>query len=379
VTKKKLFSVPPWPGLLLLAGLLAGILLFSHFSSASESRQKAREVAADAYMKNENLPTIRPDWPGNPMKDGRFTNVGPDPHRSMLKVLKWKLSRNPQQEEKEQDTWLPVVRQQQALFSGTGDQIVWLGHASFALRLGGLSFLIDPVFFDVPFTPRQVGLPLPPENITGIDYVLLSHGHMDHTDKKSLQLLARHNDFTLLAPLRLPGLVQKWVPNLKYQEAGWYQRFDLPGDSVKVFLLPAYHWYKRTPFDDDKRLWGSFILQTTSKTIFISGDTGYENHFQEIAGLFPTIDVAIMGVGAYKPAYVMETSHLNPVEAVHAFHHLGGKVFIPMHYGTYDLSDEPLGEPYRLLRQQEQEGKIKGQLKVLDIGEAFLMNGLMDE
>jgi L-ascorbate metabolism protein UlaG (beta-lactamase superfamily) len=365
--------------LLLLGLLVAGLFLISQFAPASAAWEAAGKTAADAYMKNENLKTIRPYWLGNPLKNGRFTNPGPDPERSLLKVLKWKMSRNPQKEEKEQDTWKPVVRQQKALFSGAGDQLVWLGHASFALRLGGRNFLIDPVFFDVPFTPRQVGLALEPEKIKGIDYVLLSHGHMDHTDKKSLQLLARHNDFTLLAPLRLPDLVQKWVPDLKYQEAGWYQQFDLPGDSVKVFLLPAYHWYKRTPFDDDKRLWGSFILQTPAKTIYISGDSGYEEHFREIAQLFPNIDIAIMGVGAYKPAYMMETSHLNPYEAVKAFHDLGGKVFIPMHYGTYDLSDEPLGEPYRLLRQQEQEGKFKGELRVLDIGEVFLMNGVMNE
>ncbi|CAN5915054.1 MBL fold metallo-hydrolase [soil metagenome] len=362
------------PGLLLLGLLAAGFFLWSCVSPSSNPRRRGGEATSDAYMKNENLQTIRPGWPGNPLKDGRFTNVGPDPHRSLLKVLKWKMSRNPQKEEKEQDTWKPVVRQQQDLFSGPGDQIVWLGHATFALRLGGLTFLTDPVLFDVPFTPRQVGLPVEPENIRGIDYVLLSHGHMDHTDKKSLQLLASQNNFTLLAPLRLPDLVQKWVPDLKFQEAGWYQQYNLPGDSIKVFLLPAYHWYKRTPFDDDKRLWGSFLLQTPSKTIYISGDTGYEEHFRTIAEFFPTIDVAIMGVGAYKPAYIMETSHLNPLEAVHAFHDLGANVFIPMHYGTYDLSDEPLGEPYRLLRQQEQEGKIKGQLKVLDIGETFFLN-----
>jgi L-ascorbate metabolism protein UlaG (beta-lactamase superfamily) len=361
--------------LLLLLGLPGGMTVLSGCVSAvSEAAVKNPEAFADAYMKNEKLSTIRPDWPGNPLKDGRFINLGPDPHRSLLNVLKWKLSSNPQKKEKQQDKWKPLVRPQQELFSGSGDQIVWLGHASFAIRLGGINFIHDPVFFDVPFTPRQVGLSIDPSTIQGIDYVLLSHGHMDHTDKKSLQLLSQRNAFTLLAPLRLPELVQRWLPELSYQEAGWYQQYQLPDDAVKVFLLPAYHWYKRTPFDDDKRLWGSFILQTPSHTIYISGDSGYEDHFQEIAGLFPDIDICIMGVGAYKPAFVMETSHLSPLEAVNAFHDLGGKVFIPMHYGTYDLSDEPLGEPYRLLREQEQEGKIKGKLKVLDIGERYLMN-----
>ena len=356
--------------LILVGGAMGGCT-----SSAPEGATARPVIKPDAYMKNESLPTIRSDWQGNPMKDGRFTNVGPDPQRSMWKVLKWKLSPNPQKEEKEQDTWRPTVRQLAELFPGTGDMIVWLGHATFALRLNGTTFLTDPIFFKVPFTPREVGLPLEPDKIRGVDYVLLSHGHMDHADKESLQLLARHNDFTLLAPLKLPELVRDWLPELKTQEAGWYQQYQLPVDSVKVFLLPAYHWYKRGLFDDDKYLWGSFLIQTPSTTIYISGDTGYEAHFKEIARLFPDIDIAIMGVGAYKPVYVMQASHLNPLEALQGFHDLGAKMFIPMHYGTYDLSDEPLGEPVRLLREQEQQGQIKGKLKMLDIGEAFyLMN-----
>jgi L-ascorbate metabolism protein UlaG (beta-lactamase superfamily) len=359
-----------------MAALLALLLaaLGACTSSAPEGATARPTITPDAYMKNESLPTIRSGWPGNPMKDGRFTNVGPDPQRSLWKVLKWKLSPNPQKEEKEQDNWKPAVRPLQELFPGTGDMIVWLGHATFALRLNGTTFLTDPIFFNVPFTPRKVGLPLEPEKIRGVDYVLLSHGHMDHADKQSLQLLARHNDFTLLAPLRLPELVRDWLPELKAQAAGWYQQYQLPVDSVKVFLLPAYHWYKRGLFDDDKYLWGSFLIQTPSTTIYISGDTGYEEHFKEINRLFPDIDIAIMGVGAYKPAYVMEASHLNPLEAVGAFHDLGAKVLIPMHYGTYDLSDEPLGEPVRLLREQEQKQQIKGKLQMLDIGEVYLMN-----
>ena len=354
--------------------LLTVVLALTSACAERKNPAGASPIPADAYMRNENLSTIRPDWPGNPMKDGRFTNVGPDPQRSLWKVLKWKLSRNPQKEEKEQDSWRPTLRSLNTLFPGPGDQLVWLGHATFALRLNGVTMLTDPVFFNVPFTKREVGLPLEPEQIKGVDYVLLSHGHMDHVDKESLQLLAQNNNFTLLAPLRLPDLVRGWLPDLKAQEAGWYQEFDLPGDAVRIFMLPAYHWYKRTPFDDDKRLWGSFLIQTPSKTIYLSGDSGYQEHYREIARLFPDIDICIMGVGAYKPKYMMESSHLNPLEAVQAFHDLGGKVLIPMHYGTYDLSDEPLSEPVRLLREQEQKGQIKGELWILDVGEVFSMS-----
>lgn len=58
-----------------------------------------------------------------------------------------------------------------------------------------------------------------------------------------------------------------------------------------------------------------------------------------------------------------------PAEAVQAFNDLGGKSLVPMHYGTYDLSDEPLGEPLRWLSELEAEGEIEGELRALKVGE----------
>ena len=103
------------------------------------------------------------------------------------------------------------------------------------------------------------------------------------------------------------------------------------------------------------------------------GDSGYNTHFKEIASFFPDIDICLMGVGAYKPSYMMKTSHTSPEQAVHAFHDLHGKTFVPMHYGTFDLADEPLGEPYRLLKDMEVKKEIHEKVKLLKIGEAWYL------
>ena len=67
----------------------------------------------------------------------------------------------------------------------------------------------------------------------------------------------------------------------------------------------------------------------------------------------------------------MSPNHISPTNSVTAFHELGAKVFIPMHYGTFDISDEPVGEPYRILKQLESENKIYGKLKTMNLGECF--------
>ncbi|QHL86159.1 MBL fold metallo-hydrolase [Nibribacter ruber] len=325
----------------------------------------------DQYLTNPALPVIRKDWQGNPMYKGRFLNEFRPGDHSLKKVLKWMLQANPQKQAKKQDHWTPALHDPKPFLQGHQDGMFWLGHATFFIRMEGVTFLTDPVFFGGPMMKRKTALPLEIKDLPKIDYVLLSHGHYDHCDKKSLKLLQQHNAFELLCPLRLSSVVQKWLPDTKIQEAGWYQQFDLP-IATKLFMLPAFHWHKRGLLDEDTCLWGSFLLQGPSQTVYFGADSGYERHFKEIQKLFPEMDVCLLGVGAYSPNFMMRDSHTNPEEAVQAFHDLGGKRMVPMHYGTFDLSDEPASEPATQLKAMEQSGAVHGQLCLLGLGEPLL-------
>ncbi len=173
------------------------------------------------YIKNDHLITIRPDWPGTPLDEkGRFMNINKPFKPSFAKVLRWRFTPNPQKEEKKSDTWRPAVRTDGALLRESGDMIVWLGHATFLIRLTGRTFITDPVFYGSSFIRREIPLPVSPDSFRNIDYLLLSHGHMDHCDKKSIRLLARNNQLKVLTALRLGALLTQWVPGLDIQEAG---------------------------------------------------------------------------------------------------------------------------------------------------------------
>lgn len=324
------------------------------------------------YLRNEKLVTIKQGYAGNIIRNGVFVNYEDVPLPNFLGVMKWQMQSNPQKQEKKADVWRPEVIKNNAIFSDKRDKIVWLGHASFLITLGGTTFITDPVFNDIPFVKRLVGIPFDTDSIHGIDYVLLSHGHFDHCDKKSFQTLAKtHQTLKVLTGLRLTDLVTSFAKNIEVQEAGWYQQFELPENDIQIFYMPAFHWYKRGVNDNNKRLWGSFVIKAGGRTLFFMGDSGYNAHFKEIAELFPDIDICFMGVGAYKPTYIMKTSHTSPEDAVKAFHDLKAKTFIPMHYGTYDLADEPLGEPLRILDSLQHHNLINGNLKVLKIGESW--------
>jgi len=333
----------------------------------------AKEMAMH-YLMNPALKTIKADYKGNPMRGNKFVNYEDVPLPTFSKVMKWRFSKNPQRNEKKNDNWLPVVKTNNELFIDKRDKLVWLGHASFLLTLGGKNILIDPVFNDIPFIKRLVGIPFNRDSIKHINYVLLSHAHFDHCDKKSFKTLIRQNpQMKVFGPLKSTALLKSFDKAIDVQEAGWYQQFNIDDDKIEVFYMPAFHWYKRSLNDDNEMLWGSFIIRYNGITIFFMGDSGYNAHFKEIASYFPDIDYCIMGVGAYQPAYMMKTSHTSPEDAVHAFHDLNGKVFIPMHYGTYDLADEPIGEPLRKLKAMEAAGNINGKLQTPSIGEVILL------
>lgn len=327
-----------------------------------------------SYQSNPRLKIVKPGWPGNKVIRGMFAN-GEDLYvPRMSDVWKWQLSPNPQKAEKAKDDYRPQVIPQPGLFRAQDDSITWLGHASFLLRLQGRSLLVDPVLFDLPLMKRRTALPCPPEAFHPIDYLLLSHGHRDHLDARSVkQVFALNPRLQAYGPLGMGKLLHRLVPGLPLQEAGWYQQYHLDGGAgLELFFLPAAHWHRRGLFDMNQVLWGSFLIRTPTQSIFFAGDTALKDHFSDIRELFGAPDICMLPVGAYKPDYLMQQSHLNPQEAVAAFNQLGGKTFIPMHYGTFDLSDEPPGEPVRLLQQMAAAARINGKLIVPAIGQNLL-------
>jgi L-ascorbate metabolism protein UlaG (beta-lactamase superfamily) len=319
------------------------------------------------HIINPALPIIKPDWEGNVMIGSHFCNLNKKEHYNIIDILKWKLLPNPQRAEKKADKFR-VDTIPNTVFTKPGqDKIVWLGHNCFFIRLGGVSFLTDPNFYKMKLKRRLASMPCNSTDLTNIDYLLLSHNHRDHLDKKSVKELAKVNpSMKALLPLRLGNFAGKYVRN--FQDAGWYQQYEVTGD-VKVFLLPAMHWSRRGLFDNTKTLWGSYIIKSADTTIFFAGDTRTGTHFADIASLFPKIDYALMPIGAFKPGYIMSKAHMSPNESVEAGNILNPNVFIPMHYGTYDLSNEPIGEPYRDIIELKNQGKLNAELRLLNIGE----------
>ncbi len=325
----------------------------------------------EGSLKNPDLKTIRPDYPGNTMCDGQFV----EPYMSDIAntpwpLIRWGFTRNPKKQIKKQEQYALDVHSLTQWPSPERDYLLWLGHASFLLHLNGKTLLTDPCLTAPPTMKRKAAIPLEIGSIVA-DYLLISHGHYDHLDQRTLAQL-QGNTLKALVPLKIGPLVHGANPAIHIQEAGWYQQFKT--DNITITLLPAKHWNRRTMFDFNQTLWGSFLIQTKTRTFYFAGDTGYAGHFKEIAALVGPIDYAILPIGAYDPSFIMQPSHLNPEEALQAFQDLGAKYLIPMHYGTFDLSDEPLGEPIKRLKQLIHERQLESSTVIPEVGTPLFLD-----
>jgi len=309
---------------------------------------------------NPDLPFIQgkpSSWSGNPTIKGRFFHPQYPMNKSFSDVMKWKKMKNPYELEKKNDTFqLPISQDLNALKSDSTDGIFWLGHATFVIRINGIQFITDPVFGKATVLKRFSKLPVQVEELPQSHYLLMSHDHRDHCDKRSLKLLKKLNpNLKFYSGLNMDKILKQFLKGSEGQVAGWYQKYQT--DSFELYFLPTRHWAKRGFFDTNKRLWGSFILKIGGKTIYFGGDSGYSSHYKEIAELFPDIDYAILGIGAFEPEWFMETNHASPEKAYQEIKDLNAQYMIPMHYGTFDLSDEPVCYPQKMLETIKESRK----------------------
>lgn len=317
---------------------------------------------------NPALKTIKAGFEGNIQCDGRFLNYQKIRAPKLKDILKWRVSKNPQKLEKKDDKFHLETLENIDILNKDIAKIVWLGHASFLITLNGKNILLDPVFGDVPLVKRRAKIPFAIKVYNNIDYILISHAHYDHLDKKTITYLAKLNpNLVIYCGLNIKTLLEKWQIKNQIIDAAWYQEYPIAEDLLKIYFMPALHWANRTLRDRNKRLWGSFVIKNAATTIYFMGDSGYSPHFKEIGEFFPSIDYAILGVGAYMPRNIMESSHINPDEALLAYNDLGAKYLVPMHYATYNLTDEPYEEPLTWIKKLFKEKRDR--LKDIQIGE----------
>lgn len=304
-----------------------------------------------------------------PHRDGdRFFNPWGEDRTSVLDFLRWRLSRNAW--DKSGPLEVPIVANDGASLAGveTSASVTWVGHATLAVHDEGDVFLTDPHFGPRALIPKRLVPPgIPLASVPRDAFAVISHNHYDHLDAWTVE--------------RLPASIHWFVPlglaewfrargRENVVELDWWQ--SARHGRFTITCLPSQHWSRRIEQGANESLWCSWLIDSGVRRYYHAGDTGYFHGFAEFGRRYGPIDVALLPIGAYEPRWFMRYQHMNPTEAYQAFLDLRARHMIGMHWGTFDLTDEPADHAPKALA--EVVAKARGdasRVRVLAIGERW--------
>ena len=239
--------------------------------------------------------------------------------------------------------------------------VTWLGHAGFLIQIGGKNVLVDPNWALWHGPIKRVRHPsLQPHEVPYADLVLVTHAHFDHLHLPSLRAVAAGQP--IVVPTGVGSVVKRCAFSSVIELGCWD---SVKFENLEITLTPARHWGARM-IHDTYRQFGGYIIRCDGRTIFHCGDSSLFDGFTEI-GKRADIDVALLPIGAYQ-APSGRAVHMNPEEALQAFEMLGADHMVPMHYGTFPLGGEPMGEPVQRLMKAARQHELTERVHVLQEG-----------
>ena len=318
--------------------------------------------------------------PYHHLPDETFRNPKGSPERSSSFNWSFKIFNEEKKKIKIEIPEDHVVKKQKVLQDinnlSNGDYIAWIGHATFIIKLGNTTIITDPVFEKnmgpLIFGPKRFVDPAINLNeIPEIDLFLLTHNHYDHLSSRTINRFPFKKS-KVLAPLKLGKyFTRNGFKNVT--EMDWYDEINF--NDLKITFVPAVHWSKRSLWDTNKTLWGSFIIEYKNKKIFFACDTGYGNIYKELGNKYGPIDLTLINIGAYNfypmsPKKDYSIYHTNPEEALQIGKDLKSKKVLGMHWGTVILSLEPIFDPpKRFKTNSSQYGYMPDDAIIMKIGQ----------
>ncbi len=235
-----------------------------------------------------------------------------------------------------------------------------IGHVTFLLQSAGINIITDPVYSEyaspVSFAgPKRVIEPgVEFLSLPKIDIILISHNHYDHMDLETIKKLWYMYKPRIITPLENARIIKKYCKEIDVEEYDWGDVVEV-SDKIKIFVEPMQHWSARGVMDFNKSLWAAYNISMPCGNIYFVGDSGYSKYFSMAKEKFGAFKLALLPMGAYKPRWIMEYSHMDPYEMTLASQDLGSPYTIPTHYDVFPLASEAYGEAEKLL----EEAKVK--------------------
>lgn len=259
-------------------------------------------------------------------------------------------------------------------------RVTWIGHATVLVQYRGISYLTDPHLTQYPFyfemwvEPRYTQPALTFEQMPKIDFVVISHNHYDSLDHRTVDMFG--DSVLWYVPLGLKAwFIDRGVSPERIVELDWWDSHGF-NERVEVTMTPAEHWSRRTIWDINQTLWGGWAIRIDDFNSYFVGDTGYHpQYFRDIGERLGPFRLALIPIGAYAPRYFMAPAHIDPAQAVDVHLEARAEQSMAIHWGTFQLTIEPILEPKRLLRAElEKRGIPATEFQAVRIGDTLVLD-----
>jgi L-ascorbate metabolism protein UlaG (beta-lactamase superfamily) len=256
---------------------------------------------------------------------------------------------------------LPFVKTDLNQLQAEEPLIVWFGHSSYLLKINGKTILVDPVFsgnaspFSFMIKAFKGADEYKAEHMPEIDLLLLTHDHYDHLDYKTLKFL-RSKIKQIYCPLGVGSHLEHWgFEESRITELDWWETSSFAND-IEITAAPARHYTGRTMVRS-KILWASYVLKTKTHSVYLGGDSGYDEHFKMIGEQYGPFDIALLESGQYNTSW--PNIHMIPEETVQASIDLKANILFPIHWGKFALAMHDWDEPIKRVLKKAEELNVK--------------------
>lgn len=291
-------------------------------------------------------------------ENGEFKNLEKGPQKSFWKFLKMRMNT----EWSDWPEWREISVAKNIKKKNVEDfiEVTPINHSTFLIQYRGLNILTDPIYSErcspVQFAgPKRVHKPgIHFKDLPQIDLIIISHDHYDHLDLDTIENLVKRDKPKIYLGL---GVGERLDSMENVIEMDWWDKVRF-SQELMINFVPVQHFSGRSLTDRNSTLWGGYVLEFKDKKIYFGGDSGYAGHYRLTYEKFGAMDLAFLPIGAYAPRSFMKYAHMDPIEAVRAHKDLHANKSIGMHYGTFQLTAEPIEEPVELLKKELEKQKI---------------------
>lgn len=282
--------------------------------------------------------------------------------KGFIDILKWKVR-------SKQPIWpkkLPinVTDIPPVIVNERKTRVSFVGHVTFLIQTQGLNILTDPVWSErtspISFAgPKRVKEPgIKFDDLPIIDIILISHNHYDHMDIETLRKLWHRDKPQIITPLENDIILKSNIQGIEVNTLDWHEKITVK-NNVDIHLESAQHWSARGLFDQNRALWGTFIIKLNHGSICFIGDSGYNSKiFKNIGEKYNDIFLSLIPIGAFEPRWFMKDIHMNPEEAVLVHEDLKSTYSIGSHFETFQLADDGFHQASQELKEALVKHKI---------------------